>query len=62
MSKYKSQIEYAKRKDLVKIGINDKRSIRDEFKRVCEEKKTKYNTVLRSFIYEYIIENGGKLK
>lgn len=61
MSKYKSQMEYAKRKDLVKIGINDKRSIRDEFKRVCEENNTKYNTVLRSFIYEYIVENGGKL-
>lgn len=62
MSKYKSQMEYVKRKDLVKIAINDKRSIRDEFKRVCEENNTKYNTVLRSFIYDYIIENGGKLK
>lgn len=62
MSKYKAQMEYVKRKDLVKIAINDKRSIRDEFKRVCEENNTKYNTVLRRFIYEYIVENGGKIE
>lgn len=56
-SKYSAQINYAKRKKLVKIGFDSDIETREEFKNICLANNTTYTKVLKDFVNEYIEKN-----
>lgn len=56
--KYKAQKEYAKRKNLVKIGVDMPKSIRTRFKELCIKNGTTYSKVLKNAILDYLRSNG----
>ncbi len=56
-SKYSAQIEYAKRKKLVKIGFDSDIETREKFKNLCIANNTTYTKVLKDFVANYIKEN-----
>lgn len=58
INKYKPQKEYAKRKELVKIGVDMPRAIRNQFKQICIKNKTTYSKVLKDYINHYIRSTG----
>lgn len=62
MSKYDSQINYAKRKKLVKIGFDSTIEIRNKFHEACKNNNTNATKVLKDFVNKYIEENEKKLK
>ena len=57
MSKYNAQIEYAKRKKLVKIGFDSTEEVRNKFHEVCKSKNTTATRVLKDFVNDYIEKN-----
>lgn len=56
-SKYSAQIEYAKRKKLVKIGFDSDIETREKFKNLCIANNTTYTKILKDFVTNYIKEN-----
>lgn len=56
-SKYSAQIEYAKRKNLVKIGFDSDLKTREKFKEICIANNTTYTKVLKEFVNDYIQKN-----
>ena len=56
-SKYNSQIEYAKRKEFVKIGFDSSKEIRNRFHEACKSNNTTPTKVLRDFVNDYIKKN-----
>lgn len=54
--KYISQKKYMK-ENLVKLGIDVKPEIRDNFRKACESNNTLPSRVLKEFILEYINKN-----
>lgn len=54
--KYYAQKQYAKR-NLVKIGIDVKPEIRENFKQACSNNSTTPTKVLKDFITKYIEKN-----
>lgn len=61
-SKYQAQMNYAKRQGLVKIGFDDKKEVRDEFKTVCEAQNKAYSRVLKDYVHDYINLRKNGLK
>lgn len=59
-SKYKAQINYAKRKGLVKIGYDADKETRDRFRKACKANNTKTTVVLKDFVNNYIKKNEKK--
>lgn len=59
MSKYKAQIEYAKRKGIVKIGFDDRKEIREKLKEICKKENKAYSKLIKEYVYKYIKEKGG---
>lgn len=59
-SKYSAQIEYAKRKKLVKLGIDVQLETREKFKNLCLDNNTTYTKVLKDFVNDYIEKNEKK--
>lgn len=59
-SKYKAQINYAKRKGLVKIGYDADKETRDRFRKACEANNTTITAVLKEFVTNYIKKNEKK--
>lgn len=57
--KYLSQKKYMK-ENLVKLGIDVKPEIRDEFRKSCELNNTLPSRVLKEFVNNYIEENRSK--
>lgn len=53
---YEAQKKYAKN-NLVKLGIDVKPEVREQFKKACKENGTKPTKVLKEFIDNYIKEN-----
>ncbi len=53
MDKYASQKKYIKN-NLVKLGVDVKPEIREEFRKCCEANHTLPSRVLKEFIDEYI--------
>lgn len=62
MSKYKAQMAYAKRKQIVKIGFDDRKEIREKFKELCTKEGKKYSRVIKEYVYKYIEEREGNKK
>ena len=56
-SKYKAQINYSKRKGLVKIGFDSSPEIREKFHEACKKNNTTATKVLKDFVNDYIKEN-----
>lgn len=56
-SKYNAQIEYAKRKKLVKIGFDTDIKTRNNFHEACKSNNTNATKVLKDFVNNYIKEN-----
>ena len=56
-SKYTAQIEYAKRKKLVKIGFDTSEEIRSKFHDACKSNNTTSTKVLKDFVDNYIKKN-----
>lgn len=54
--KYLSQKKYMK-ENLVKLGIDVRPEIRDEFRKSCELNSTLPSRVLKEFVNNYIEEN-----
>lgn len=61
-SKYQAQMNYAKRQGLVKIGFDDKKEVRDEFKSICEGQNKAYSRVLKDYVHDYINLRKNGLK
>lgn len=59
-SKYNAQIEYAKRKKLVKIGFDSNEETRNKFHEACNSNNTTATKVLKDFVNNYIKENEKK--
>ena len=59
-SKYNSQIEYAKRKELVKIGFDSTKETRNKFHEACKYNNTTATKVLKDFVNNYIKKNEKK--
>lgn len=59
-SKYNAQIEYAKRKNFVKIGFDSDEETRNKFHEACRSNNTTATKVLKDFVTNYIKENGKK--
>lgn len=57
-SKYNPQIEYAKRKKLVKIGFDSSEEIRNKFHEACKANNTTATKVLKDFVNNYISQNS----
>ena len=53
---YEAQKKYAKN-NLVKLGIDVKPEIREQFRKACERNKTIPSRVLKEFIERYIKNN-----
>lgn len=53
-SKYSAQIEYAKRKKLVKIGFDADIETREKFHQLCSANNTTATKVLKDFVNDYI--------
>ena len=56
-SKYNAQIEYAKRKKLIKIGFDSDIETRNKFHEACKANNTNATRVLKDFVNNYIKEN-----
>lgn len=56
-SKYSAQIEYAKRKKLVKIGFDSDIETRENFHKFCKINNTTPTKVLKDFVNDYIEKN-----
>lgn len=56
MSKYDAQIKYAKN-NLVKLAIDVKPEIRENFKKSCIANNTTPSAVLKNFVNDYIEKN-----
>ena len=54
--KFASQKKYMK-KNLVKLGIDVKPELRENFRKACEMNNTKPSRVLKNFVIEYIEKN-----
>ena len=54
--KYASQKKYAKN-NLVKLAIDVKREIREDFSKACKNQDTNPSRVLKNFVNEYIEKN-----
>lgn len=59
-SKYSAQIEYAKRKKLIKIGFDSDLETREKFHDTCKANNTTPTKVLKDFVAEYIKKNEKK--
>ena len=59
-SKYKAQINYAKRKGFVKIGYDADKETRDRFRKACQANNTNTTAVLKDFVTNYIKKNEKK--
>ena len=59
-SKYNAQIEYAKRKNFVKIGFDSDEETRNKFHEVCKANNTTSTKVLKDFVNQYIKKNKKK--
>lgn len=59
--KYLSQKKYMK-ENLVKLGIDVRPEIRDEFRQCCELNNTLPSRVLKDFVNNYIKENSFTIK
>lgn len=57
--KYSSQKKYMK-ENLVKLGIDVRPEIRDEFRKSCKSNSTLPSRVLKEFVNNYIEENRSK--
>lgn len=55
-SRYAAQINYAKR-NLVKLAIDVKPEIRENFHKACENNNIKPTKVLKDFVNNYIEKN-----
>lgn len=53
-SKYNAQIQYAKRKKLIKIGFDSDLETRNKFHEACKANNTTATKVLKDFVNEYI--------
>ena len=56
-SKYNAQIEYAKRKKLVKISFDSSEETRNKFHDACKANNTTATKVLKDFVNNYIEKN-----
>ena len=53
-SKYNAQIQYDKRKKLIKIGFDSDLETRNKFHEACKANNTTATKVLKDFVNEYI--------
>ncbi len=56
-SRYHAHIEYAKRKEFIKIVFDSNKKTRNKFHEACKTNNTNATKVLKDFVNNYIKEN-----